>query len=151
MYMYFDWWTRQQWNPPIFINIVQEAQRISECHTEENVTLSGLLKAVLKTLPAHNKTTYMQIHVLFVYMIKYMYSYFLFFISDEINLKGHNFILFKYPCITVSKIGQMLFDIISKNLKKNQEQKSNNWNLGDISINMTKYLGGKWYHRHMAL
>lgn len=42
------------------------------------------------------------------------------------NLKGHYFILFKYPCIAVSKIGQMLFDIISKNLKKNQEQKSNN-------------------------
>lgn len=79
MYMYFDWWTRQQWNPPIFINIVQEAQRISECHTEEIVTLSGLLKTVLKTLPAHNKTTYMQIHVLFVYMIIHMYSYFYFF------------------------------------------------------------------------
>lgn len=46
--------------------------------TEEIVTLSGLLKTVLKTLPAHNKTTYMQIHVLFVYMIIYMYSYFLF-------------------------------------------------------------------------
>lgn len=76
--IYFDWWTRQQWNPPIFINIVQEAQRISECHTEEIVTLSGLLNTVLKTLPAHNKTTYMQIHVLFVYMIIYMYSYFLF-------------------------------------------------------------------------
>lgn len=48
MYMYFDWWTRQQWNPPIFINIVQEAQRISECHTEEIVTLSGLLKQFWK-------------------------------------------------------------------------------------------------------
>lgn len=63
-----------------FLSILyrKRSEFISECHTEEIVTLSGLLNTVLKTLPAHNKTTYMQIHVLFVYMIIYMYSYFLF-------------------------------------------------------------------------
>lgn len=58
---------------------------------------------------------------LYDYIHVFLFS---FFISDEINLKGHYFILFKYPCIAVSKIGQMLFDIIFKNLKKKIKNKN---------------------------
>lgn len=58
---------------------------------------------------------------LYDYIHVFLFS---FFISDEINLKGHYFILFNYPCIAVSKIGQMLFDIIFKNLKKKIKNKN---------------------------
>lgn len=58
---------------------------------------------------------------LYDYIHVFLFS---FFISDKINLKGHYFILFKYPCIAVSKIGQMLFDIIFKNLKKKIKNKN---------------------------